>query len=1383
MPQNKSTNTFEQGLIRVDNKINQPKNSYSYALNTVVTDKTLDVGSRSNEKDFKTFLTFNPGFEYNILGYQWLGKEEYVLFIKEVDNTITGAINHIYLLDPTGFRLVFNNANLNFRDSNEISTTYRTDYRNHRIVYFVDGLNDDRAIDVDLLIGDQPTDVNLLSLQTSYSKSILDVVVNDNDGGNIPAGQYFIALSYGLTRDNMSSIFGISKPISISQPDYLVIPGATAIGTDVNVKFGNVIGSIIGTPTSKTLSINITNIDTTFEYINIIVVQYTGTAYVTKVIKNININNRTTINYKYTGGEGEVDPTIDITDVVISNIKYYASEVIAQKENRLIRGNTKLREANINYQAIANNINVTYNITEDLIFNDQLVNYPTKDNISYNVMDNNYQRMTTSPGYLSALGSNLHQSKSFMRDEVYSLGVGFELADGTETSVFHIPGRLPNIVPTTGIGELGYFPSAIVDWDTNEQGTGEARWKRFNTAVQSPNTLAYWRSTETYPDDYNYPTTGELDETGRAYIRHHKMPSDVLEPTYRTEITGNPNTANTSVNYKLYRRNLGLLVTNIVIPEEYRTQIKKVKIYYTPREDENKSIKAKGLMYPLRNNTGSPKRQPVHLSYEDSTDNQRYYEFKSPDTQFRFKDLNLASTKIRVVGVDKAYVNYVGRVAPGDVYFLSMYNQQAKNVYDLEQRLYTGMAFYNQRSYWKGDQDLFRNVEKSIYVDQNFAGTTEGLNLDFNGGQDTVVIALSEDLKYFATGQNATTTYPELQYPGTARESLLPNLLNQATVATIGTASPNYVNNVYYDTAYYVELLSSSDSLYSGILDLTYIDTKNYALVNNDSITGVTVTNGDTFIDTFSFKSTFRNVVSPQTDAITTDNQTVPVNEIFVQTIASFVAESQLNIRMRNVGDFSDNTNDQRFAPKRFYDINNLIEYGQSAISKEYYNIQDAYNIQNIQLYYANTKSQTDFISNTDDIRYANRLVYSEKQNPESKIEAYKELKVNNYRDIPSDKGPITGLFTRQQNLYATTRDSLFNIYASNQTIQTESGDNIAVGTGEFFGLEPTEPISIKGGFGGTSSKFSISETPYGYVFVDRYKNKVILFDDSLKDLNILGLNEDFNLFLFKQLPGLDTGFDNPISVGITSVFDPLRDRVIITKKDYKLLDLSGALTYNNGFVYRNGVKLDYKNRDVFEDKSITVSYDLLNKKWISYHNYIPKGYLAHPTNFIRFDNSNLGISEGNTYLDFIMETVFNEYPASEKVTDSITTNLVSSTDDQRDNKFFEQALLYNDHQISNTLNLNTIITKKEHDWNFNKFLDMSTVNNSKLFTNDWNIIKSEYPIDKSINPAAINVNKPWYQRGRLRGRYLAVRFTAKNLDLTKIIINFVTSSYRTSER
>ena len=34
MPQNKSTNTFEQGLIRVDNKLNQPKNSYSYALNT-----------------------------------------------------------------------------------------------------------------------------------------------------------------------------------------------------------------------------------------------------------------------------------------------------------------------------------------------------------------------------------------------------------------------------------------------------------------------------------------------------------------------------------------------------------------------------------------------------------------------------------------------------------------------------------------------------------------------------------------------------------------------------------------------------------------------------------------------------------------------------------------------------------------------------------------------------------------------------------------------------------------------------------------------------------------------------------------------------------------------------------------------------------------------------------------------------------------------------------------------------------------------------------------------------------------------------------------------------------------------------------------------------
>src|SRR5690606_935741 len=114
------------------------------------------------------------------------------------------------------------------------------------------------------------------------------------------------------------------------------------------------------------------------------------------------------------------------------------------------------------------------------------------------------------------------------------------------------------------------------------------------------------------------------------------------------------------------------------------------------------------------------------------------------------------------------------------------------------------------------------------------------------------------------------------------------------------------------------------------------------------------------------------------------------------------------------------------------------------------------------------------------------------------------------------------------------------------------------VGTGEFFGLEPVELISIKGGFGGTSSKYSLSESPYGYLFVDRLKSKAILFNETLKDINVGGINEDYTLEMYNQFKELELEdkFDNPIlGPGIISIYDPKLHRFIITKKDYIALD------------------------------------------------------------------------------------------------------------------------------------------------------------------------------------------------------------------------------------
>lgn len=213
---------------------------------------------------------------------------------------------------------------------------------------------------------------------------------------------------------------------------------------------------------------------------------------------------------------------------------------------------------------------------------------------------------------------------------------------------------------------------------------------------------------------------------------------------------------------------------------------------------------------------------------------------------------------------------------------------------------------------------------------------------------------------------------------------------------------------------------------------------------------------------------------------------------------------------------------------------------------------------------------------------------------------------------------------------------------------------------------------------------------------------------------------------------------------------------------------------------------LDYNDVELFENKSFTASFDPLDQQWISYHTYIPDMYLPHNIDFLTFDNNQLNKSNGASYnTKFILEAVFNEAPLYTKVTNSINVNIESSFNGTSYNDFFDTLLVYNERQISDTIALNnTNLTKKEKDWNVSKFFDRSIgANNIKLFSKDWIDVQGNYYIDKVINPSVIDTAKPWYKLARFRDKYLIARFTYDNLEMKKIIVNFVNSIYRVSQR
>ena len=221
--------------------------------------------------------------------------------------------------------------------------------------------------------------------------------------------------------------------------------------------------------------------------------------------------------------------------------------------------------------------------------------------------------------------------------------------------------------------------------------------------------------------------------------------------------------------------------------------------------------------------------------------------------------------------------------------------------------------------------------------------------------------------------------------------------------------------------------------------------------------------------------------------------------------------------------------------------------------------------------------------------------------------------------------------------------------------------------------------------------------------------------------------------------------------------------------------------------------QLDYRDRDLFEDKSFTVSYDPISESWISYHSYIPSIYIQHPTDYLKFEDTlNIMKSNSEQYqsdMPFILEVVFNEEPLFTKVFDSISVNVESEYQGETDNDFFDELYVYNEQQCSGqiilqTTGLNVNLTKKEKDWHINKLLDMSTnIIPKVLFTNDWDDTKTEYPIDKVINTDFIDNSKDWWLRGRFRDKYFVARFKYNNLENKKILCNFVSSNFRVSQR
>ena len=481
----------------------------------------------------------------------------------------------------------------NFSLNHPIKGTYKFINCN-LIIYFQDGFNRDRRLDLD-----NPPFVKALNNDGCYENSdVFDCgsinIQNDltppivevdsvNESGGLYSGAYQFALAYAnVNGDEQSSYYSMTNIVPIYEDRF--------------GSFENTEGSNYNKPTDKSITIRFSNIDTKYNHLNIAVVKTVQGSPSYELIATVPSSQR---EYTYTGKETTKPLSFD--KIVGLYPDYYNSKTLTSANNYLIRANLSTQDEG-NYQRLANLIELEWIIKS--------------------------MRADTFEGtYKDPL--NTTNTLGYQRDEVVAFGVRFLLSNGKKSAVYHIPGRLAQSFELAEFTKDNYPEEEACDFYEFQQNediceelnTRVPYWKVYDTSsiteMKEPSIcesdilgygeFQYWESSDVYP--CNTKVWGEL--SGKN-IRHHKFPS-----ASKVYIHNKPYQAsNTSAVSAYNNHNLYIYPMGVRLKREMKHYIEVAyNLGYLKKEDldiisgfeivrsdrtNNRSVVANGLLYNMK---------------------------------------------------------------------------------------------------------------------------------------------------------------------------------------------------------------------------------------------------------------------------------------------------------------------------------------------------------------------------------------------------------------------------------------------------------------------------------------------------------------------------------------------------------------------------------------------------------------------------------------------------------------------------------------------------------------------------------------------------------------------------------------------------------------
>ena len=1226
-------------------------------------------------------------------------------------------------------------GNLGFKDTNLIQGTFKIHKGCERVIYWNDNhLNPDRYFNFDDVNNFKTAGVfDAKKFSLIPDKMFIDVKV---DSINNTGGSLELG-QYFFQVDVLDSNEKTVYSSLLSNPIVIYDDSQNLAYNQIDggLNYPQFTAEAGGLPkTSKSINLVVSNLDTSYSYVRLKVLKFTSAD-------------------KTTFSSHSVGSVIPITNSSINFL--YTGYNISNGDT--IIDNSELTiitqpAVSSSYMEQVQNRLIRANIKEDAVDYSLFQSFANSIQTGWIVKEHDYNKSTDAANNKNPL--TYQDYTGYMSDEVYSFGIVYIMNNGSLSPVFHIPGRvadsndLTNLVIGTDIG-LDYVqhinPNFVV-------GNTVPKWKVANTAATGviSNIMSYYEDEQTvYPNTQDCNGNYIYGSLVGQKIRHHKFPDRTIVPL---------------INSNKKSQSLGIKFLNITYP----TGVVGHFFVRGERQDINKTVLDCG-----------------YLSTKYAVDSTAST-VVSVDSNFNTINGGVPYTANRI----NCFVSpktYLTKEYLGGNYFKSLYKLEKPE----SPRGYIGVEQLNPADISNGYYGYYTTAR--YFYGENYFESTSGKYFVLPNLSNNHLINSGGYIK-----ENSTSNQFGF---GVKSTNFLDSIFCLKT-RTIPQPTPftNNLTRVYGAVKLYKSVYSNLSTIqYERIGDFNQVE----------------CFGGDTFLCTSS-------VLFGHYNKIQVPNNTTQLTDIQTQFDIDLLFESEVNFGLRHSGTDSCNAyykntlyNDDGLeltagsgitaSPvngdmsahirAKLYTQATPTDLLKTTFCKEFtgYNL-DYNKISNPQKLFPLALNY-DYCSNCRN-EFKNRLVYSEKSFTEESNDSYLIYKANNYVDVPANRGEITGLKYKENNLLVHAEDTTFAIKPNPQILTTNQSD-VVLGTGDFLSLPPQELITTDTGHGGCQHRFGKCTTPFGYFWVDQKNGAIYKYDNQFESISRIGLYNYFKENLKDWLKPFNVTLkDNPYySDFIHLYYDERYKRVLLTKLDYKgiVSIFNPTVTWNsalNYFVDINGNRILCTNPAYFENKSFTLSFYPETKSWVSWHSYLPVSSLFNYDNFITSKNGRNFYKHGaeidfrsfyGEMKPFIVEYSEQSYDTKELSDFSYISrckeyNITTNSWQELKSVTFDKLWVYSINQSTGKLNLVYLdqlanpfgnlpfdaVNKNviSYDKNYKVSNLYKNLNNSPVFSNTWTDISANYFVDKQPVP---NSTFEQINLSRIRDKQLFCRLEFNN--------------------